>query len=82
MLYYSRGSAQDALTTEDLRAGLAAAFAKIGPRKRVLAVPPDFTRFHSQAGRLTCLIHEHFGKSLQSRFKPTFLDKFICQVGI
>jgi nickel-dependent lactate racemase len=64
MLYYSRGSAQDALTTEDLRAGLAAAFAKIGPRKRVLAVPPDFTRFHSQAGRLTCLIHEHFGAAL------------------
>ncbi len=64
MLYYSRGSAQDALTTEDLRAGLAAAFAKLGVRKRVLAVPPDFTRFHSQAGRITCLVHEHFGAAL------------------
>ena len=65
MLLFSRGSATDVLTTEDLRAGLATAFARLGPRRRVLAVPPDFTRFHSQAGRLTCLVHEHFGAALK-----------------
>lgn len=65
MLLFARGSATDVFTTDDLRAGLAAAFARLGPRKRVLAVPPDFTRFHSQAGRLTCLVHEHFGVALK-----------------
>ena len=65
MLLFSRGSATDVLTTDDLRAGLAAAFARMGARKRVLAVPPDFTRFHSQAGRITCLVHEHFGAALK-----------------
>ncbi|MEY4006647.1 MAG: hypothetical protein RLZZ221_2743, partial [Verrucomicrobiota bacterium] len=65
MLLFSRGSATDVLTTEDLRAGLSAAFAQLGARKRVLAVPPDFTRFHSQAGRITCLVHEHFGAALK-----------------
>ena len=65
MLLFARGSATDVLTTDDLRAGLAAAFARLGARKRVLAVPPDFTRFHSQAGRITCLVHEHFGAALK-----------------
>ncbi|HTZ21702.1 MAG TPA: lactate racemase domain-containing protein [Opitutaceae bacterium] len=64
MLYFARGSATDNLTVDDLRAGLQQAFAKLGPRKRVLAVPPDFTRFHSQAGPLTRLAYEHFGDRL------------------
>jgi nickel-dependent lactate racemase len=64
MLYFARGSATDQLTTDDLRAGLQQAFAKLGPRKRVLAIPPDFTRYHSQAGRLTRLAYDHFGDRL------------------
>ena len=64
MLYFARGSATDNLTVDDMRAGLQQAFAKLGPRKRVLAVPPDFTRFHSQAGPLTRLAYEHFGERL------------------
>ena len=64
MLYYARGSATDRLAPDDLRAGLHAALAKLGPRRRVLAVPPDFTRFHSQAGRLTSLAHEYYGPNL------------------
>jgi nickel-dependent lactate racemase len=64
MLYYARGSATDILTTTDLRDGLHTALAKLGPRNRVLAVPPDFTRFHSQAGRLTCLARDFYGSRL------------------
>jgi nickel-dependent lactate racemase len=33
----------------------------IGSRNRVLAVPPDFTRFHSQAGILTELAWQYYG---------------------
>ena len=64
MLYFARGSATDQLSDADLRAGLFAALEALGPRQRVLAVPPDFTRFHSQAGRLTQLAHEFYGDRL------------------
>jgi len=64
MLYFERGSPTDRLTSDDLRAGLFAALEKLGPRKRVLAVPPDFTRFHSHAGVLTTLTHEFYGERL------------------
>ena len=53
MLYYARGSVSTVFTPADLRAGLHEALAKLGARKRVLAIPPDFTRFHSRAGELT-----------------------------
>jgi nickel-dependent lactate racemase len=64
MLYFARGSVTDNLSDADLRAGLFAALEKLGPRRRVLAVPPDFTRFHSQAGRLTRLAFEFYGDRL------------------
>ncbi len=53
MMYYSRGGAADVLDGNALREGLYAALDKLGALKKVLAIPPDFTRFHSQAGVLT-----------------------------
>lgn len=64
MLYFARGSTNDNLSDADLRAGLFAALEQLGPRRRVLAVPPDFTRFHSQAGRLTKLALDFYGERL------------------
>jgi nickel-dependent lactate racemase len=64
MLYFERGAPTDKLTGDDLRAGLHAALAKLGTRQRVLVVPPDFTRFHSQAGRLTRMAYDYFGPRL------------------
>ncbi|MFT3870412.1 MAG: lactate racemase domain-containing protein [Nibricoccus sp.] len=64
MLYFERGSPTDKISVDDMRAALKQALDKLGARKRVLAVPPDFTRFHSQAGRLTSLVHEYYGKNL------------------
>jgi len=39
--------------------------AKIGKRKKVLVVPPDFTRFHSRAGDLTTLIYNYYKDGLK-----------------
>jgi nickel-dependent lactate racemase len=64
MLYYERGSATDSLSYEDLQEALKIAFDKLGPRKRVLALPPDFTRFHSFAGELTQLSYQYYGDKL------------------
>ena len=64
MLYYERGSVTDKLSLDDLRNGLSQALGKLGARKRVLVIPPDFTRFHSHAGPLTKLIYDYYGANL------------------
>ncbi len=53
MLFYGRGSANLSLSREDLKAALYEALDKLGARKKVLAIPPDITRLHSQSGILT-----------------------------
>jgi nickel-dependent lactate racemase len=63
-LYFSAGSPTTEMSSDDLRAALFSALDAIGQRKRVLAVPPDFTRFHSQAGVLTELAWQYYGDRL------------------
>ncbi|MDA3959346.1 MAG: D-mannonate epimerase [Planctomycetota bacterium] len=63
-LYYQRGSATDVITSEDMRAAMLEVFAQLGPKRRVLAVPPDFTRYNSRAGELTCMAYEHYGAAM------------------
>jgi hypothetical protein len=60
MLYYQRGSAHDSLSSKDLEEGLKIAFDKLGHKKRVFAIPPDFTRFHSFAGEITQLSYKYY----------------------
>jgi nickel-dependent lactate racemase len=64
MLYYQRGSVTDALNNHDLEEGLRIAFDQLGPRQKVLALPPDFTRFHSFAGELTQLSYQYYGSKM------------------
>jgi nickel-dependent lactate racemase len=65
MLYFSAGSEKSVLGPEDLKKGLFSAFDKIGVRKKVLVVPPDFTRFHSKAGELTTYIYQYYRENLK-----------------
>ena len=64
MLYYSRGSRTDIISPAEIRAALGEVFDKMGPRKRVLAIPPDFTRFNSYAGPITEMVYDYFGDKL------------------
>lgn len=64
MLYYTRGSATDVLSNEDMKSGLYEALDKLGEKKKVLVLPPDFTRFHSRAGDLTNYIWQYYGDKL------------------
>ncbi|MBN2213251.1 MAG: DUF2088 domain-containing protein [Bacteroidales bacterium] len=64
MLLYSRGSENDVLGHEDLKNGLFEALRKLGQKTKVLALPPDFTRFHSHAGELTRYAWEYYGEKL------------------
>ncbi len=63
-LFFAAGSPTTELSPEDLRSGLHQAFAKLGKRRKVLAVPPDFTRAHSRAGQLTELAWDFYGDRL------------------
>ncbi len=63
-LYFAEGSASTELSDEAMRAGLSQALSQLGDRQRVLALPPDFTRFNSRAGLLTCQVHDYFGDRL------------------
>lgn len=64
MIYFESGSVRHNMTADDLRSGLTGAFAKMGTRKKVLAIPPDFTRLPSRAGELTEMSWEYFGERL------------------
>ncbi|MGF1585819.1 MAG: lactate racemase domain-containing protein [Bacteroidales bacterium] len=64
MLYYTRGSENDDLSSEDLQNGLNKALDSLGKRQKVLALPPDFTRYHSRAGELTSYTYQYYGKAL------------------
>lgn len=64
MIFYEKGSPQSILKDEDLRSGLYEALEKLGHRKKVLALPPDITRFYSKAGLVTEQAWEYFGERL------------------
>jgi len=64
MIYFEKGSKQADLTATDLKNGLTEAFKKMGARTKVLAIPPDYTRFPSRAGELTEMAWEYFGDKL------------------
>jgi len=64
VLYYAKGSEKEVLNSQELREALFSAFVKIGEKKKVLAIPPDFTRYHSRAGELTTLVYDYYKQKL------------------
>jgi Uncharacterized conserved protein len=63
-LLFEIGSERADLSPGDLREGLFHALRVLGRRDRVLAIPPDMTRFHSGAGTLTRNAYEFYGPRL------------------
>jgi nickel-dependent lactate racemase len=63
-LYVAQGDVQTEISSTELRALLFAALDQLGPRSRVLVVPPDITRLHSRAGELTRYAWEYYGDRL------------------
>ena len=63
-LYFAAGSPETELSLNDLRHALFGVLQLLGPRSRVLAVPPDHTRINSRAGPLTCYTHAFYGEQL------------------
>jgi nickel-dependent lactate racemase len=64
MIFYKSGSENTVIDQNDLKDGLYSALEKLGPRNKILIVPPDFTRFHSGAGDLTTYIYDYYRRNL------------------
>ncbi|MBO4268510.1 MAG: DUF2088 domain-containing protein [Bacteroidaceae bacterium] len=64
MLYFARGSGTDVITPDEVRGILRDVFDSMGPKRRVLALPPDITRLNSYAGPITEMCYDYFGSRL------------------
>ena len=65
-LFLNLGSDNRELSGAELNQGLNHALHALGPRSRVLVVPPDFTRFHSRSGELTAAAYRFYGERLRA----------------
>jgi nickel-dependent lactate racemase len=63
-LFFAAGSPSTEMSAGEIKAGLYVALDKLGARTKVLAVPPDFTRMHSQSGVLTEMAWQYYGDRL------------------
>jgi nickel-dependent lactate racemase len=63
-LFHGEGSAETSISTEEMRTALYHVFQTLGARNKILAIPPDFTRFHSRAGDLISMTYEYYQDKL------------------
>jgi nickel-dependent lactate racemase len=64
MIYFETGSKSHNLSADDLKTGLFEAFRNLGERNKVLAIPPDYTRYPSRAGELTEFTWQYYDRKL------------------
>jgi nickel-dependent lactate racemase len=63
-MFFAEGSPERNFSDEDLHEALQQTYARLGPRSKVLALPPDFTRYHSMAGKITTETYRYYGDCL------------------
>ena len=59
-LFLSTGSPTASLSSNEVQHHIHSFLSAMGTRSDVLILPPDFTRFHSQAGEITRFICEYY----------------------
>ncbi len=65
MIYYQSGSTGNVIGSKELEEGIFSALDKLGKREKVLVVPPDQTRIHSQAGDVTSILYKYYSNNLK-----------------
>ncbi len=58
MIHFSEGSRDGMLSFSRISELIDSMLQKLGKLDRVLLLPPDYTRYHSYAGEITCMIYE------------------------
>ncbi|MBN2860320.1 MAG: DUF2088 domain-containing protein [Sphaerochaetaceae bacterium] len=65
-MMYSQTKKQSGLTEEQVKKTFFKGLKSIGPRQRVLLIPPDITRIHGFAGMLTVWAVEFYGEKVKA----------------
>jgi nickel-dependent lactate racemase len=63
MLFFSEGAADLTIGRDRISELIDKMLEKLGNLKRVLILPPDFTRYHSYAGEITCMLYNKLKNS-------------------
>jgi len=63
-IFFADGSESREFSLEELKQALFRALDALGSRRKVIAVPPDITRYHSRAGELARFAFEYYGDRL------------------
>ena len=77
-LFCSIGSEDTTLSDDEIKSTLHSFLDSLGPREDVMLLPPDFTRFHSQAGKVSRFICEYYnfvGKDGETKDKESDAKK-------
>jgi nickel-dependent lactate racemase len=64
MLLFAKGSDKESLQPEDVKEALFSVFDKLCSSKKILAIPPDISRFHSKAGEITKFVYDYYRNKL------------------
>jgi len=64
MLYLEKGNSKANIDSQKLKELVFNTLDKLGSRKKVMVIPPDYTRFHSKAGEITAFIYEYYKERL------------------
>lgn len=70
MEYLRKGSAADEWTQNEVQELVETFLKRLGPLRRVLLLPPDYTRSHSYAGELTAMIYKRLSGSADVKVLP------------
>ncbi len=66
MLLFEKGNTDTRIDENQLKEYIFEILKALGSRSRVLVIPPDFTRFHSDAGKITQFVYEYYGEKLKA----------------
>jgi len=71
MVYFSEGAADLKIDRNRISELIDIMLEKLGNLKRILILPPDFTRYHSYAGEITCMLYSKLKNSSYIEIMPT-----------
>lgn len=71
MIFFEEGNADITLSPSLISELLDSMIGKLGKLDRILLLPPDYTRFHSFAGEITCMLYEKLKNRSYIKIMPT-----------
>ena len=71
MIFFSEGAADLTIDSNRISELIDNMLEKLGNLNRVLILPPDFTRYHSYAGEITCMLYQKLKRSSYIEIMPT-----------